>query len=235
MSYVLIPTFYYDGFFSISMAGELAGYEAKKTFSPDIIEYTKSTAPIKITETYLDTSSIAMMYIGGTGFISLGEYNGSSYITKTPTGIYGTTKKLYLYYRSYNPMHQVSTTNGTIVNHIMYGKWIVLPDSKFRIERNFAYSYQGSEVNINLNGGITFDGIANNGVKRQGTLSFEYLTPAEKDLIVDIYNKGRGCLPLWFIDDIYDENSWILCSWKTLKLTEPFAAYFNIDISLVEF
>ena len=175
------------------------------------------------------------MTIGDT-ISSFSDFTGGGYTVRSPLSSYGTDKKLYMYQTvgSYY-QHKIIAPINSSLYHITYGSLQSLPDSKLMIQRDYNYTLPGSSVDINLNGEISWSGYQNNGLKRSGTLIFEFMDSSEKDTVLNIFKYGKGCLPMWFIDDITDESTWMLLSLRTLRITEPYVDYFTAEISWEEF
>jgi len=160
-------------------------------------------------------------------------YAGASPITGTTKtlAIYNGTEVSYQYFRftvAPAPLDQEVTT---LTHGIVYD----MPDT-YRIEDySTGYEYRKSRVYTNLLGTIYWDGLQNNLVKRTHVLEFQYLNEAQKDELIAIFELGKGILPVWFIDDTSDNDTWMYCAMKTASVTEEVVDYYTVILNLEEY
>ena len=220
MGYILIPMSYY-GSLTTAMTGQHQGFEIQKMLSSDLREYCKFTSDLYLTYSLENQSTYrALLKIGAGNISSFYDFTGGSYTLRTPLATFGSgnmTIKEYQTVGSYY-QHKISAPINSEFNHLCYGILQPLPDSKLRIERDYNFTLPGSSVDINLNGKISYSGFQNNGIKRAGTLTFEYMSSSEKDTLLNIYKLGKGCLPLWWIEDTSNTDTWMQLSLRTMKL-----------------
>lgn len=118
--------------------------------------------------------------------------------------------------------------------NLVYGMIYDLPDGQQLEGRTFTYEYPDSTGFTKLLGGVTHSGYSNNGPKRATTLSWKYLTEAQKDELIEMFKLGRGGLPVMYFPDTADKTTWMYCVMKTLTLEETHTKYYTISIDLQE-
>lgn len=249
---------------TLTMSDELTGYESYKAFTTDDREYMKYTGNLYMSNAfttsgiqglvvvsdewseddtdriYLESSdTLAGTYTAKTISAVYGDStSGTSYFypTTSTTGKtksfaqYSTADTSYKYYRI-----RCQHTSSQRFQNITHGYVYDLPDG-YRIEdQNFNYTYKNSIVKTNLVGNIYWDGLQNNSIKKSHALTFEYLTSTQKETLLDIFKLGRGGLPVWFIEDETDNNTWMYAGMKTMTVSEPYVDYYKVTINLVEY
>jgi len=273
--FVLVPMWYYDSGYagtvsdlSLSMSGELIGYEAYKAFTTDDREYLKvtnsnidMTSPytcsglvqgvVMVSEDFFTSTSNALYLYkdDNQGFSSPTVKNistiygdgtsGGSYIYAGGTSITGRTKTFATYtadtsYQYYRFTIGPSPLNQKI-NLLCHGGVYTIP-SGYRIQDyETKFTNRGSVVKTNLLGNVFWDGLQNNSLKREHQLVLEYMTGEQKDELVSIFTLGRGILPVWFIDDENDNDTWMYAAMTSMSVTETAVEYYNVTIDLREY
>jgi hypothetical protein len=247
-----------------SMAGELTGYEIYKGFSSDTKEYLKVTGNIDITYPYVNGGVQAVAVISDNLLSSttnklylykaaLPDYSNA--IIKTPAIKYGDGITSDTYFSTLFPVDRQTKSiavysNDTAYNYyrisitpasqqkiqmLMHGVLNTLPDGYRLSERDYSYKYNYSSVKINLVGNVYYDGLQNNGVKRTHTLSYEYLSEVDMLNLLDYFKLGKGGLPMYFVDDENNPDSWMLCGITSMNVTEKYAGYFNATLNIFEY
>lgn len=244
MSYILIPEQNYCGGINFYSDIETAGYELNKSYSTDTKEFSKLSG---ISNLYFNFPSVAADGTQALLFWSY-NYNGSiiletssdpDFETISPMIIqssYGIFKRLIVYSNQGSLYYRIKPTGADIdLIKVNFGRLIQIPEN-FRVRfQSKNLKYENSTVYNNLLGQIRYDGFENNGIQASYKLEFNYLDEQDRDLLVEIFKLGKGCLPLWFIEDVQDEESWALVEFKELQYEEPAPGYFNISISVEGF
>lgn len=161
-----------------------------------------------------------------------------SYLYAGGSPITGTTKSLiiysgdteYQYYRFW-----VDPTNNQRLQILTHGIVYDTPDNYRIEEKTFNYKYHNSMVYDNLLGNVYYDGLQNNGIKKTHELNFEYVNNTDKGQLLSIFQLGKGGLPVWFLDDLTDNETWMYCGINSMKISEPYAGYFTINLNLMEY
>lgn len=251
---ILIPYHYYSTNINIALTGETTGYEIRKALSPDLREYSKVSASANtdfnyssvtnsyksglllvsdtfnvLTDSFNIYKSLSADYSSATG-LSYENYYGSTGTDKFLKIFPAESTTDYKYFR----IDITGTTSAHNVNHICHGYVFELPETFRNVDQSFDYRYPLSEVSVNLKGKIYFDGWQTNGLKQDHTLQFEWLNSTEKNKLIDMFQLGKGGLPVWFIEDETDVNTWKLVAMKTLTISEPYTQYFKVEITLRE-
>ena len=165
---------------------------------------------------------------------------GGTYIYAGGSPITGRTKTFAEYIGTETSYQYFRFTIGPApldqeIIHLCHGIVYDLPDGYRVQDQNFNYKYSNSIVRTNLVGNIYWDGFQNNSIKKSHALMFEYLNSTQKDMLLNIFQLGKGGLPVWFIDDETDNDTWMFVGMTTMTVSEPYVEYFNVTINLVEY
>ena len=244
--------------FTITMAGENAGYEARKGWSVDRNEHLVYTSSILL-KTEFASAGVQAVYMDSDEVWSdtaRDLYLKRDTTTQTPTAVYGhdnlqivgnhieissgvPSRVLMLAtYPSqgsyYDYRIQIDYTVDDRIQTLMHGILYDMPINRREV-RDYAHMYPVSTVGVNLLGGVKFDGLANPGLKRTHTVIFEEISETEKDMLIAIYTLGKSGLPVLWVDDTDDDQDWMLVGLKTLNILEPYVQAFTCTLNMEEF
>jgi len=268
---ILVPAHYYDTGYAgvvsgltLSMAGELDGYEAFKAFTTDDKEYLKYTAPIYMSNPYTQNLTQGLVIISDSWmeddtervYLENSSTLGGTYTAKNISAVYGdgTNGGTYIYpenaitgvtkcfaiysstdtaYRYYRV--RLTAAESQRFQIITHGYVYDVPDGYRLMPLDTSYTYRNSVVRANLVGIIYLDGLENNKIKRQHTLQLDYMNSTQKTMLLDIFKLGKGGLPMWFIDDENDKNTWIFAKMVSMTVVEDYVEYYKITINMEEY
>jgi hypothetical protein len=241
--FILIPHQNFSGDINFSVESEVSNYELKRAYSSDIKEYAKIPAASKISFDFsaINSGTQALLiwsknYSGTPAMQSSSSYDFSVINTLNIASAYGTNKKLVVYSNQGSLFYRINPIGVDVdLKQMSFGRLYNLPNSARLENRTHSYKYELSEIYFNLLGEKRYSGFENQGMRRSHNLDFEYLSETDKNTLIDIFTLGRGCLPVWYIDDPNDATSWMLVKLKELNYSEPYAGYFNVSISMEEF
>lgn len=246
MAKILIPMNYYSNAnLTLSQTGEIAGYEIRKSASSDNSEYAKISPGSLAYYSYQSVNMLEEMgvmvksdtLLADIELESSGDAIAYNHVLNLAT--YGSQGlSLYRYVqntgeRFYRISHNSEGTEN--FQNITLGTLIDMPDGFLKQDKQYDYNYNGSSVSSNLTGKIRYDGWENGGTRRNTQIVYEYLSPEEKDKLIEVFKLGKGVMPVWFIEDETDSNTWMMISMTSMFIAEPSADYFNVSINVEEF
>lgn len=260
---ILIESTYNNLSISMSVASS-STYEPRKAFTSDLGEYGKIKDLIILTYPYTSVGTQGLLIKSDTVLNDTGKQivlmnsltlNRGDYTSITPTSVYGnasisgdslinnnnptdvlvlgeypndSTWRYYAVYLSgssdYENIH--SMTHG-----ILYDI-----GSGHRLEeQSFDYDFPQFNIRYSLLGKTRWNGWKNTKNQRSHNLQLRGISKEMKDVILNIFTLGKGGLPIWFIDDESDSNTWMYVYIPTMNLTEPNDRMYNITLQLMEF
>ncbi|BDQ01951.1 MAG: hypothetical protein KatS3mg036_0505 [Ignavibacterium sp.] len=242
MSYILVPHQNFCAQINFSCDEQLSQYELRKAFSTDTKEYAliPSTSRIYFSYPQINPGTQALVlwtenYTATPVVQSSTEEDFETIINMNAGGIYGLNKKLIIYSNQGSNYYRINPTGVDLrLKNLSFGRLYSLP-SDFRLEiQSTTHKYELSKVYFNLLGQTKYDGFANQGLRKSYTLEFNFITEAEKQNLIQVFTLGKGCLPMWLIEDLNNSESWIFGIFRGLTYMEPYAGYFNVSISIQE-
>ena len=125
-----------------------------------------------------------------------------------------------------------SVNANNFIQQLVYGVLYTLPENEI-FERVTNYSYQGT-IDYTELGKPILDSLHSPGVKRSFNLQFDYLDEDEMNGLRDVFVAGKGGLPMLYIGDLDDTDTWIYCTISTMAIEEPQPCYFTVSLNLEE-
>jgi len=135
----------------------------------------------------------------------------------------------------YNYSISCSSASDDSIQGLMHGLLYSLPDNNQSEVQSYTLQYPKSRVYNNLIGGVKFDGLSTPGYKRQVTAKWNEVSSTQRDTMVTIFTLGKGGLPVLFVNDVTDANSFYVVGMKSLTVTEPYVEAFNVSLLMEEF
>lgn len=242
---ILLPNQNFSQDMNFKITSETTDYEIKRAFSPDSYEHAKVDTNDFV---YMDFSSI------NSGTPSLLIWNRDNTLVTNPILVsdiddnFNTPTTLNIsvsYGDGYLRLFEYSNNPGELflrlylqntiteeIRAIVYGRIYNLPDGRLE-DRSQSFKYFKSKVTVGLSGIINYSGLQTS-LRKKNKIKFEFLDLNDKDILETIFLASKGFLPVWFIEDETDPDTWIQVIMNTFNIKEPFAGYFTVEISMEE-
>lgn len=122
---------------------------------------------------------------------------------------------------------------NTFIQELIYGVLYTLPTNEV-YDRTTGYTYGAPTIQYTELGKPITNGFHSTKIKRKLALKFDYLTSDEVGGLRDIFLAGRGGLPMLYIQDDDDTDTWIYCTIPNMTIEEPIPCYFDVTFTLEE-
>ena len=122
---------------------------------------------------------------------------------------------------------------NSFIQELIYGVLYTLPSNEV-LDRTTGFSYTTPTVQYTELGKVITNGFHSTKIKRKLALKFDYLTSDEVNGIRDIFLAGRGGLPILYIQNEDDTDSWVYCTLPNMTIEEPIPCYYEVTLSLEE-
>jgi hypothetical protein len=118
--------------------------------------------------------------------------------------------------------------------YLIDGLGVPLPDN-LSLEESYNTTFFGGDVSNTDLGELHWGGQkAEPQGARKHTLVFSEVTQAQRDTLVNVFDAGCSEIPMLFMRDETNTQSWHLCKWIQLTEREPNAGLFFVEIEVEE-